>query len=432
MKKVICCILSFLLGFGIFLSNNFASSTAYALDKNAKCDFYKQKIEYQNQINDQSITFIGKNTYVLNLENQPYSVKGSLLNRGLESRFRLMQYVASLGYSESDAVLYAFPELNSMLSEIELSELVNYKNAELKAIENTGKVKIENSKNGLQLDKNALFCDIFYNSNFKNAKNGENNITVNLKLKDLEPDTKKEDLEKCLNLRGSFKTDFSSSSNERKNNIRLALKKIDGVVIDPGEEFSFNKATGQRGEESGYQKAKIIKGGSFVYDVGGGVCQVSSTLYNSALLSNLDITEVHPHSLPVSYVEPCFDAMVNSGSSDLKFKNNTGEKIIIATSYNNDTCLVNIYGVKNEFKIVRKSEKVDTIENYETEITSNYEAYGLNAPPLKGEQIVLSQGKAGYKALGELEYYKEGVLIKTKKIRENVYKPTKRVVIISE
>ena len=89
---------------------------------------------------------------------------------------------------------------------------------------------------------------------------------------------------------------------------------------------------------------------------GGGVCQVSTTLYNAALLANLEIEEVHSHSLKVGYIEPAFDAMVNSGSSDLKIKNNTDMPIIIATSYNDDECLIRIYGMKNKYYIERKYE----------------------------------------------------------------------------
>lgn len=99
--------------------------------------------------------------------------------------------------------------------------------------------------------------------------------------------------------------------------------------IANGEEFSFNAAVGERTEERGYSTAKVIENGKFVEGVGGGVCQVSSTVYNCALLSGLTVTERHRHSLAVSYVEPSFDAMVSYSYADLRFYNDTGKSVFI-------------------------------------------------------------------------------------------------------
>jgi hypothetical protein len=114
--------------------------------------------------------------------------------------------------------------------------------------------------------------------------------------------------------------------------------------VDVNGEFSFNKTVGARTEKNGYKVSKIIVGGEFVDGVGGGVCQVSTTLYNAVLLAGLNITECHPHSLPVSYVAPSFDAMVNSGSSDLRFINNTYNPIIIKAFADGTTLKIEIWG----------------------------------------------------------------------------------------
>ena len=124
-------------------------------------------------------------------------------------------------------------------------------------------------------------------------------------------------------LRSSFFTTFYSSKEERVNNIEIASKSIDGIMIESGGEFSFNKVVGERSEKRGYKKAVAIIKGEFTESVGGGVCQVSSTLYNAVILADLKIVEYHPHSLPVSYVAPSFDAMVSWGYADLRFENNT-------------------------------------------------------------------------------------------------------------
>ena len=114
--------------------------------------------------------------------------------------------------------------------------------------------------------------------------------------------------------------------------------------MDINGEFSFNYTIGERTERRGYKKAKIIVGGEFVDGVGGGVCQVSTTLYNAVLLAGLKVVECHPHSLPVSYVEPSFDAMVNSGWADLKFINDTHNPVIIRARADGAKLTIQIFG----------------------------------------------------------------------------------------
>ena len=146
--------------------------------------------------------------------------------------------------------------------------------------------------------------------------------------------------------RSSFSTNYSSSTLERKHNIYLASKSIDKTMVDVGGEFSFNLVVGGRTEKRGYQKSKIIINGEFADGVGGGVCQVSTTLYNAVILAGLEIVEYHPHSLPVSYVAPSFDAMVNSSYADLKFRNNTQNPIIIRAWADGDRLKIDILGQK--------------------------------------------------------------------------------------
>ncbi|MBO5344960.1 MAG: VanW family protein, partial [Clostridia bacterium] len=218
---------------------------------------------------------------------------------------------------------------------------------------------------------------------------------------------------------------------ERKHNIKKALKSFDGVVLEIGESLSFNKTTGKRNENNGYKKAKIITNGTFSSGFGGGVCQVSSTLYNACLLAGLEIVEANPHSLPVSYVEPSFDAMVNEGSSDLIIKNNTNGKIVITTSSKDDVCKIKIFGKSNKFKIERKSEVLKKIPASEERVEFDYEKYGLDLQV--GEEKRVSFSKDGFESVGSLEFYDEkGNLMHTKKIRQNKYSPTAGVVVKRE
>ena len=180
--------------------------------------------------------------------------------------------------------------------------------------------------------------------------------------------------------------------------------------------------------QNGYQKAKIISGGTFIDGFGGGVCQVSTTLYNACILAGLEIIEVHNHSLPVSYVEPSFDAMVNSGSSDLVVRNNSGGKIIITTSSKNDICKVKIFGKENKYKIKKISEKIAILPAEKDFIDYEYKKYS-DAVLDVGEEKRISSAKDGFISNGYLLYYdKDDNFIKKEKIRECKYNATKGII----
>lgn len=227
-------------------------------------------------------------------------------------------------------------------------------------------------------------------------------------------------------LRASFYTTYSASSKERKHNIALASKAINNTLVESFGEFSFNRCVGERTEKRGYQKAKIIVGGEFVDGVGGGVCQVSTTLYNALILAGLDILECHPHSLPVSYVEPSFDAMVNSGYADLKFINNTHNPIIIKAFANGDRLLIEIWGQKMKEKYIRKSVVIKTLPALEEQVI--FDTNGNYPDVFKGEYKWVRYGKEGLMS--------EGYLIKVldkktekKKIRSDRYSPTRGLIV---
>lgn len=327
----------------------------------------------------------------------------------------------SFGLSKKEICLYILPESKFIFDDLATKIGVNPEEDYVEVKENTCSLIYNQGKIGRYVCE-----DLFYDDLFNCLKNNEKTFKISLKTKNYESlgNTKTEFQEK-----GVFSTNFSSSSAERKHNIRMALSKIDGTVLDVGEKFSFNATTGERNEENGYQAAKIIMNGSFTEGFGGGVCQVSTTLYNACLLAGLEILEVNSHSLPVSYVEPSFDAMVNSGSSDLIVRNNTSGKIIITSSYKNDVCKVKIFGEKNKYKIQRVSEKVKTLpagEGFVDTDVSKYKNLNLKV----GEEKRISYAKEGLISNGYLQYYDEQKnLIKTEKIRQNKYYPTKGIVV---
>ena len=225
-----------------------------------------------------------------------------------------------------------------------------------------------------------------------------------------------------IRLLARFCTYYGDSSEARKSNVELATRKISGLKLYPEEEFSFNAQVGERTAKNGFKTAYIIQDGEFVEGVGGGVCQVSSTLYNCALLAGLTITCVSPHSLGVSYVAPSFDAMVSSGS-DFRFVNTLSAPITIKMKADGHDITAEIYGV-DKYEIRRRSETIETIP-YETEYRESDDI------PF-GDEVVDSSGKDGIKSRGYLDYFENGKLLKSVLIRTDFYAPQKRVILINK
>jgi len=141
---------------------------------------------------------------------------------------------------------------------------------------------------------------------------------------------------------GEYTTKFGSKAKARNENISHAANSIKGTVIEPGEVFSYNKTIGPTTKENGYKMARIFVRGKKALGYGGGVCQVSSTLYNAAESAGMEIVERHSHSLPVEYVPKGKDAATSYGSVDLKFKNTSPNPVKIDTAVTENSVTVKI------------------------------------------------------------------------------------------
>lgn len=224
--------------------------------------------------------------------------------------------------------------------------------------------------------------------------------SVYIKSRAITPKTTVFDLKKQTYERARFTTYYESSNVERSHNIALAAKTLNGKRIKSGETFSFNESVGVRSEERGYKTAKIIKNGKFEEGLGGGVCQVSTTLYNAALLAGLSIEEYHPHTLTVSYIENSFDAMVSYGSADLKIKNDTEGDIFIAAYLKEGSVTFVLFGLKNDALIKRSSVTESVIKAKSTFIESTLLS--------EGETRTLTSPKNGAVSKGYLIIEKNG------------------------
>lgn len=145
----------------------------------------------------------------------------------------------------------------------------------------------------------------------------------------------------------TYTTTLYDKEQTRIDNINLAISKLNGVIIENGAEFSFNNTIGPMNEGNGFKKATgFDSNGKKIKISGGGICQISSTLYNCALIAGFDITERHPHSRRVYYVPKDKDATILYGSLDLKFVNNSGSKVRIDASAAKSTVTINLVKIK--------------------------------------------------------------------------------------
>jgi vancomycin resistance protein YoaR len=149
-------------------------------------------------------------------------------------------------------------------------------------------------------------------------------------------------------LLGTFTTRYDAGNVSRTTNLAIACKKLNGQVIQPGEVFSYNKALGKRSVENGYKEAAVYVNGGVENGLGGGICQISSTLYNTVLFANLGIVERHQHSFTTSYVDPGRDATVVYGALDFKFKNTRKYPVKLEAYIKSGVATVSMYGIKED------------------------------------------------------------------------------------
>jgi vancomycin resistance protein YoaR len=169
---------------------------------------------------------------------------------------------------------------------------------------------------------------------------------IKLPVTEIKPELKASDIAKWpeLTIIGRFDTKFDPENALRTYNIQRSAHSMDGYVLLPGQEFSFNRVVGPRIPLRGYREADVIVNGRLVPDFGGGVCQVSSTLYNAVLLADLQVTMRYNHSLILNYIKPGTDATVVYDYRDFRFRNNTDGPVVVAAWVYDDTVDIALFG----------------------------------------------------------------------------------------
>ena len=223
----------------------------------------------------------------------------------------------------------------------------------------------------------------------KKAKEGE---TITIPLEITLPEVSTEEIEALpyLDLLGTYTT-YGGGTENRIANLKLAVEACNGVELEPGQIFSYNDTLGPRTEERGYKEATVIVGGEHAQDIGGGICQISTTLFMACLQSDLTIVERHNHAARIDYVEDGLDAAVVWGGQDFRFQNSTAYPIKITASYDEreETVTVSVYGTKtdnNTVKITTEYSDPDTCRTYRS-------VYDENGTLLRTDEVGYSKYK---------------------------------------
>ena len=275
---------------------------------------------------------------------------------------------------------------------------------------------------GLELNVDSAVRTI--SDYLENSWTSDNTEVLNLETQVTEPEGSAEELANIKDLLGSFTTSFSTSGSNRCKNVSSGASHINGTVLYPGEEFSAYETVSPFTEANGYAMAGSYLNGEVVDSMGGGICQVSTTLYNAVLRAELNVTERSPHSMTVHYVDLSEDAAIAGTYKDFKFVNSTEYPIYIEGYTTSDKKITfNIYGKETRDKnrtIAFESQMVS--ETPATTILQEDAGQGI------GYKAVSSKGSSGYVA----ELYKivkvNGVETDRIKVNKSTYKGTNRVV----
>ena len=235
-----------------------------------------------------------------------------------------------------------------------------------------------------------------FNISIDEAKNLLNTAseTYTIPLKTLYPNVTTNDIgmEAFPDTLATFSTSYASSNANRSTNIALAASKLNGKVLMPGEEFSFNDTVGKRTASAGFKTATVYSNGQVTTDYGGGICQVSSTLYNAVLRANLEITNRVNHTFTVGYVPIGLDATVSWGAPDFKFKNSRSYPIKLVATTQGKRLSISIYGLKEEVEY-----KVELV-SYKTGTVPYTTVYTTDSSLAKGQTKVVQSGSNGAKS----------------------------------
>lgn len=272
-------------------------------------------------------------------------------------------------------------------------------------------------KRGIKVDVPATFKQL------PESFEGKINKNYNIITIATEPDITAEDLKNMGKL-ASYTTWYNPGMVDRSHNLRQAANKINGYILPSQQVFSFNEVVGKRDLENDYRDAMVIVNGKYQLGMGGGICQVSSTLYNAVLLAGLDIIERHNHALAVAYVPLGRDATVAYGLQDFKFKNNTDNSIYLQSYTKSGELTVNVFGNLTYKQNIKITNIVDKVNNFKI-----IEEVSHNLQP--GAREIQNKGIPGYVVRAFRTFYdNNGNISKQQQLSKDIYRPLDELVYV--
>lgn len=316
---------------------------------------------------------------------------------------------AEITYDEE--ALVAFED--KVLEEVNISP----KNASIDL--SSGNISIIPEVSGKTIDKEELHNKLIESLN----DNQGNDVELTFDLKEQDANIKASDLEKITGKISDFSSNYANTGDGRVKNMEIAAGIINGTIVMPGEEFSYNALIGDTTPDKGYEKANTYIGNKIVPDYGGGICQVSTTLYRAVMRANIRSTERMNHSLTVSYSEPGLDATVSNGSIDYKFVNTYDFPIYIQGSVSGGVVNFAIYG-----NVEAMGNKTYELVNEVHEKYNPEKKYEEDSSMEAGTEKVVSYGMPGYKASSYQVTYENGVEVNRELISTDTYMTTDTIV----
>ena len=313
---------------------------------------------------------------------------------------------------------YSQAKINSAINKIKSDIIVEAKDATEKRV--NGSFQISESQIGYSFDYEKILSELT-----KSIKENDFNKTIKFDIIETKPKYQSTIFTGADKLIGNYSSSYKNNDKNRVQNLKNACSKINGVIVYPGDEFSTNAHFNPCTEENGWALAGTIVKGKIEDSVGGGMCQVSSALYDAVLYAELEVTERHNHSLKVGYSPYAFDATLAGDYKDFKFKNDTNKAVYIESYLTSSDVVVNIYGEE-----IHSSGRKIELENKLIEETDPDEPVEKNDPTLLEGETEIVKPLKGYKYELYKKVYENGVLKETVKINTSTYSPRQQVTYI--
>lgn len=286
-----------------------------------------------------------------------------------------------------------------------------------------GEFQVVEGQTGYVLDIEASIDLV---NNYLTQEWNHQTCSIPLEIAVDEPEGSAEELAAVTDILGSFTTSYATSGSSRCANVENGARLINGTTLYPGEEFSTYKAVAPFSQANGYYMAGSYMNGKVVDSLGGGICQVSTTLYNTVLLSELEVTERHNHSMIVAYVDPSADAAIaESSGKDFRFVNNTDYPIYIESYVKNKNITINIYG--------KETRSADRSIRYESQVLERIDPpadviYADASQPIG--YVISESAHVGYKAKLWKVVTENGVEVSREQVNSSSYKMTPRTATV--